>query len=162
MEKREVTKSKYCEFYWALKDVHSLSKSYGFGSCFLPQLFTESLCRYLYGLNPYTKNDKKFDAIEHKGETVEIKATLTSKGITTFNPTSQFTYMYWLYFNFNKNKVYVYKIRGEQFYKLRYIKKIIEASNGSKRIMVNLSKVFNLSMMISIVTFAKIQKVNKN
>lgn len=161
-EHREITNSKYCKFYYVLKELHTLSSSYKFGSGFLPQLFTEGLCRYLYQLHPYVKPDRKFDAIEHKGETVEIKATLTKNGSTTFNPTSKFTYMYWLFFNFKKNKLYVYKIKGEQFYQLKYIKKIISESNGSKRINLYLSKVFNQSMLISICTFAKVDDISKN
>lgn len=160
-EHREITKPKYCKFYYTLKELHTLSSSYKFGSGFLPQLFTEGLCRYLYALHPYEKPDRKFDAIERKGETVEIKATLTENGITTFNPTSKFTYMYWMFFNFNKNKLYIYKIKGEQFYQLKYIKKIIAESNGSKRINVCLSKVFNQSLLISICTFAKVDNISK-
>jgi hypothetical protein len=156
MDTREITKTKYCKMYWALKEVHALTSSYQFGSGYLPQIFTESLCRYLFGLSHYQKGDKKFDAIERKGETVEIKATLTNTGFTTINPTSKFTYMYWMHFNFNKNKLYVYKIKGEYFYTSKYILDIIKSNESSKRVTVNLNKVFSNSMLISICTFAKV------
>lgn len=99
---------KYIDFYWKLKNHHNACKKYKFGKGHLPSKYTEELCRKLYGLNEYENRD--FDAIDSNFNKIEIKATISGSGTTTIS-SKKFDILYWLYFNFEDDNLFIYKIK---------------------------------------------------
>lgn len=127
---------KFIKYYGILKEFIKNTKEFDFGNGFLPQKYTEGLCRTLLDLEE--SQGKDFDAIKvvdsEKKETVEIKATLTKKGTTTLNIDKEFDWLYWMYFNFDNNELTIYEIEGK---KLRDLYK--ENKDGTGRINITLS-----------------------
>ncbi|GEK30341.1 hypothetical protein KZO01_06500 [Kurthia zopfii] len=128
---------KFREYYAFLKGFVEKTIEFEFGNGFLPQKYTEGLCRNLFKLDKY--NGKKFDAIKladsGKKETVEIKATLTNAGTTTLNIDSKFDWLYWMYFDFEKDRIEIYEIDGKELRGNPNFKK----GKKNKRISVTLS-----------------------
>lgn len=109
----EVTEEYLVDYYFKFKELVNLHKT-KFPDCFpsLPVLFTEALCRHIYQMKK--SNIKDYDALRGNKK-IEIKATSNKSGRTTINLASNFDVLYWLYFNYEKDKLIVTKMPRERF-----------------------------------------------
>lgn len=108
------TKKELLEYYSKYKILHSYHQEI-FGkdkAPNVPVLFTESLCRKLYGMKKHPGKD--CDAILGNLK-IEIKATTSKSGTTTINPYKDFNMLYWLYLDANNDCLKVVKIPYNNF-----------------------------------------------
>ncbi len=96
------------EYYIAFKDLRNLhQKIFNGNSPNTPQLFSESIVRYLFNLNK--SKTRKFDAIDNEGRYYEIKATTSEGGNVTINSNTVFDYLFWLYIDFDNDEFIIKK-----------------------------------------------------
>ena len=105
----KITDNRYREYFFALRRVNTLHRSFGFGrSPDIPSGFSESLARHLLNLNVGT--DRTHDAIDRDGRRCEIKATGSPEGKTTISNNNEFEDLIWLYFDFERCSLHVHRI----------------------------------------------------
>lgn len=109
-----ISDPRYSAYYFALKRVYELHKEFSFGKTpDIPSGFSESLCRYILGAKP--ADSRVHDAVSRDGMRLEIKATGTPEGKTTISRSSCFDVLIWLYIDFDKDSVIVYKLPSKLF-----------------------------------------------
>ncbi len=129
--KKDDFEKNFTEYYEAFKLLALKHKKLEFGkSPRLSEGFTENLCRYLYGL--YKIKGRTYDAVDSRGNNVEIKATTSKEGTVTINSDVEFDYLLWLYFNLDENVLEIYKIKYN-FFKEKF-------KDNSGRITINLNE----------------------
>jgi len=108
------TKKELLNYYSKYKKLHSYHQQiFGKGKApNIPVLFSESLCKLLYGMENYS--DKNCDALLGNLK-IEIKATTSESGTTTINPYRVFDMLYWLYLDVNNDCLQVIKIPYNKF-----------------------------------------------
>lgn len=120
----------FIDYYKKFKELAYKHKELGFGnSPRLAEGFTESLCRYIRKL--YKVKGREYDAIDNKGNNVEIKATTSKSGTVTINSDVEFDYLLWMYFDLDNDELLIYKLNYDSF------KSRFDTTSG--RITVNLS-----------------------
>ena len=120
----------FIDYYKKFKELANKHKQLGFGnSPRLAEGFTESLCRYICKL--YKVKGRDYDAIDNKGNNVEIKATTSKSGTVTVNSEVEFDYLLWMYFDLDNDELSIYKLNYDSF------KSKFDITSG--RITVNLS-----------------------
>ena len=127
---KENFEKNFIDYYLLFKQLADKHKELEFGKA--PRLsegFTENLCRYIYAL--YKVKGRDYDAIDNKGNNVEIKATTSKSGTVTINSDVEFDYLLWMYFDLDKDELSIYKINYDSF------KSKFDKTSG--RITVNLS-----------------------
>lgn len=151
MKKIVVLEKDFCEFYWKMKELYELGKQFKFGSGIsLPSLFTEELCRKIYGLSK--SEGTEFDAVDKEGNVIEIKATLSPDGKTTMSK-AKFDILYWMYFDIEDNKVYIYKNSWENFNNGESFKE--KLNNNNNRMNISLRKYMSSNHLVNILSFKK-------
>lgn len=114
MEKVNIDE-KFVNFYWDCKQLRTTSIKYGFGAGSLPAGYTEELCREVYTLSPFNKdnhpgknlNAKDFDAEKDK-ELIEIKFNNLITNAVNVNLKKEFDYLYHTFIDFDKD---IYTVR---------------------------------------------------
>jgi hypothetical protein len=97
--------------------------------------FTEGLCRLINNLE--IAKTKEYDAIDNDQKKYEIKSTIYEQGNVSINKDSNYDYLFWMYFNIEKNTMTLSRFTHDQI--IEYIK-----SNKShltaQRITISLEK----------------------
>lgn len=129
--KKDNFEKNFVEYYDLFKSLAQKHKELKFGkSPRLSEGFTENLCRYLYGL--YKIKGRTYDAVDSRGNNVEIKATTSKEGTVTINSDIEFDYLLWMYFNLEEDILEIYKIKYNLFRK--------KLKSNSDRITINLKR----------------------
>lgn len=102
----------------------------------IPVLFSESLCKRLYGMEKYP--GRECDAILGD-QKIEIKATTSASGTTTINPYKVFDMLYWLCLDVNNDCLKVAKIPYNNFQNIFIGIDISKDLDRNKRQNINLS-----------------------
>lgn len=111
---------KFVDFYYACKKLRTTSIQHGFGAGSLPSGYTEQLCRELYNLDPFNKdnhiekklNAKDFDAEKGK-KLIEIKFNNLISNAVNVNLEKEFDYLYHTFIDFGKDTYTVRIFSGE-------------------------------------------------
>lgn len=139
-------KNKYITFIKKFTELRKLYQEYSFGDCpNLPAPFTEGLIALLDGLkkkeniNEKKKHSKGNDLIDDAENEYEVKATSSSSGKTTAKLNTKFYQLIWLYFDFEKQIIFVRYINHKEFYD-KFKDKIKSSDSKDKRYNVSLNK----------------------
>lgn len=105
---------KFIDFYWKAKELRKYSIKFGFGAGSLPAGYTEQLCREIYKLDIFDKNNhnkdfkaKDFDA-EKDGKLIEIKFNNKITNAVNVNLDKEFSLLYHTFINFDDD---IYTVR---------------------------------------------------
>lgn len=107
---------KFIKFYWKAKELRDCSIKCGFGAGSLPSGYTEELCRKVYGLDKFNKENftkvklkgKDFDA-EKDGKLIEIKFNNLITNAVNVNLEKEFDFLYHTFIDFD-NDTYTVRI----------------------------------------------------
>lgn len=128
---------KYIEYFFKFKILRSLHRELNFGeNPPIPEVFSQNICKYLYRLSSWS--DRKADAKDSFGRAIEIKATGTKYGTTSIDIKvirqlkDQFAGVYWLYFDFDNDVLYVTFLPKSRFEHIEPSKKPRENVRLSK------------------------------
>lgn len=130
---RNTLSKKYGEMYDILKKFHEDVKYYGWGEGSLPSKYTEDLCKEIFSFKD--RNSKSHDAIDSKGNKIEIKATIGGASATSINTELLFDKLYWLRFDFKEDTVHI-KIYSKMEVK-SYLKSNDKLSGSRENITLN-------------------------
>lgn len=126
--------SKFIEFYWEAKKLRESGIKKGFGAGSLPSGFTEQLCRLIYGLDKFNKNNHKkkfkakdFDA-EKDGKLIEIKFNNSGSNALNVNLKKEFDYFYHTLIDFENDTYTVRIFNGKDIRKKYYNKENISTT----------------------------------
>lgn len=98
----DISFNELSSYYKKYRELYELHNKLGFGNApDLPSGFSEHLCREIYGFKK--SENKECDAIDSNGNRIEIKATSSCYGQTSISSLINFDYLYWLYFDLEKN-----------------------------------------------------------
>lgn len=107
------------DYYFKFKDLVILHRQLGFGKNLpLPEVFTQNICRELYGLTKWETT--KADAKDSYGKAIEIKATGSKSGTTTIDINAitelgeLFSGLFWMYFDFDNDEIEISFIEAEK------------------------------------------------
>lgn len=110
---------KFIDFYWKAKKLKQISINYGFGAGSLPSGYTEKLCREIYELDEFNKNNhnndykaKDFDA-EKYGKLIEIKFNNKITNAVNVNLGKQFDFLYHTFIDFDNDTYTVRIFKGD-------------------------------------------------
>ncbi|EGT5618328.1 hypothetical protein ACSXDI_13825 [Clostridium perfringens] len=110
----------FVDFYWKAKEIRQIALNCGFGAGTLPSGYTEQLCRELYDLDPFNKNNhsgkelkaKDFDA-EKGSDLIEIKFNNLITNSVNVKLEKEFDYLYHTFIDFDNDTYTVRVFKGD-------------------------------------------------
>lgn len=117
---------KLVQLYKTWLEFGTLCTEYGGRKPNIPEVLTENLVCYLIpdilnvNKSTYiTPKGSSYDAIDNKGNLVQIKATSIEKDLTSFGPRTKFDRLIFVKVSYNINEFYIYEIEPNNIYDLK-------------------------------------------